>query len=58
MAEQWTSAAEPSPRQKGFRTLAQDEATSLVYGMPRVAWEIGAAEKRVPIGSMAKAIFN
>ncbi|WP_279483726.1 chemotaxis response regulator protein-glutamate methylesterase [Aureimonas sp. SK2] len=45
-------------RQRGFRTLAQDEATSLVYGMPRVAWEIGAAEKRVPIGGMVKAIFN
>ncbi|WP_294644918.1 chemotaxis response regulator protein-glutamate methylesterase [uncultured Aureimonas sp.] len=45
-------------RRKGFRTLAQDEATSLVYGMPRVAWEIGAAEKRVPIGGMAKAIFH
>ncbi len=48
----------PGDAAEGFRTLAQDEATSLVYGMPRVAWEIGAAEKRVPIGGMAKAIFN
>ncbi len=41
----------------GHRTLAQDEATSLVYGMPRVAWQVGAAEKRVPLGRIADEIF-
>ncbi|WP_182085035.1 chemotaxis response regulator protein-glutamate methylesterase [Aureimonas sp. ME7] len=45
-------------RQRGFHTLAQDEATSLVYGMPRVAWEIGAAEKRVPLSRIADEIFG
>ncbi|MFD2237261.1 protein-glutamate methylesterase/protein-glutamine glutaminase [Aureimonas populi] len=44
-------------RRKGFRTLAQDEATSLVYGMPRVAHEIGAAQKRVPLGRIVREIF-
>lgn len=44
-------------RQKGSRTLAQDEATSLVYGMPRVAHEIGAAQKRVPLGRIVREVF-
>ena len=44
-------------RQAGARTLAQDEETSLVYGMPRVAFEIGAAEKRLPLGRIARQIF-
>lgn len=42
----------------GHRTMAQDQATSLVYGMPRVAWEIGAAQKRIPLGRIADAIFD
>lgn len=45
-------------RRAGARTLAQDEATSLVYGMPRVAHEIGAAEKQVPLGKIAREIFG
>ncbi|WP_152045527.1 protein-glutamate methylesterase/protein-glutamine glutaminase [Aureimonas psammosilenae] len=44
-------------RKGGGRTLAQDEATSLVYGMPRVAYEIGAAERRLPLGRIAEEIF-
>ncbi|GGE17891.1 chemotaxis response regulator protein-glutamate methylesterase of group 1 operon [Aureimonas endophytica] len=44
-------------RRQGARTMAQDEATSLVYGMPRVAFEIGAAERRVPLGRIAEQIF-
>jgi two-component system chemotaxis response regulator CheB len=36
-------------RQAGGRTLAQDEQTSVVFGMPRAAWEKGAAEVRVPL---------
>ncbi|MCQ8783922.1 protein-glutamate methylesterase/protein-glutamine glutaminase [Mangrovibrevibacter kandeliae] len=44
-------------RKQGARTMAQDEATSLVYGMPRVAWEIGAAQVRLPLGKIAKETF-
>ena len=44
-------------RKGGSRTLAQDEASSLVYGMPRVAYEIGAAEKRVPLARVTRQIF-
>ncbi|MDQ7011015.1 MAG: chemotaxis response regulator protein-glutamate methylesterase [Mariprofundaceae bacterium] len=36
-------------REAGGRTFAQDETTSVVFGMPREAWKIGAAEKLVPL---------
>jgi two-component system chemotaxis response regulator CheB len=36
-------------RKGGANTIAQDEATSVVYGMPRAAWEIGAAQVRLPL---------
>lgn len=36
-------------RQAGGRTFAQDERTSVVYGMPRAAWENGAAEEQLPL---------
>lgn len=45
-------------RQCGARTIAQDEATSLVYGMPRVAFEIGGAEKRVPLNKIVREVFR
>ncbi len=40
-------------KQAGARTLAQDESTSVVYGMPREAARIGAAEEVVPLGEIA-----
>lgn len=36
-------------RQRGGHTIAQDEATSVVYGMPREAVALGAAEKVLPL---------
>ncbi|MEI8292677.1 MAG: chemotaxis response regulator protein-glutamate methylesterase [bacterium] len=36
-------------RKAGARTFAQDEKTCVVYGMPRVAVELGAAERVVPL---------
>lgn len=36
-------------RERGHHTIVQDEATSLVYGMPRVARELGAAEEELPL---------
>ncbi len=41
---------------EGARTLGQDEASCIVYGMPRVAWERGAVMKQVPLKDMADAI--
>lgn len=40
----------------GARCLAQDEATSVVFGMPAEAFKRGGAEKLVPIGDMARNI--
>jgi two-component system, chemotaxis family, protein-glutamate methylesterase/glutaminase len=43
-------------RKQGAWTLGQDEASSIVYGMPKVAWELGAVQKQVPLMQMADAI--
>jgi two-component system chemotaxis response regulator CheB len=45
-------------RRAGARTFAQDEATSVVYGMPREAASLGAVERQVPLSRMADAILN
>ena len=45
-------------RKRGARTIAQDEETSLVYGMPAAAAKIGAAEQVLPLGQIAAALFN
>ncbi|HEY5228245.1 MAG TPA: chemotaxis response regulator protein-glutamate methylesterase [Opitutaceae bacterium] len=45
-------------REQGAATFAQDEATSVVYGMPKAAWEIGAAQKRVPLHHAAEYIIQ
>ena len=44
-------------RQAGARTLGQDEASSVVYGMPRVAAELNAVERQVPLDAMAAALL-
>lgn len=44
-------------RQAGGRTIGQDEATSLIYGMPRVAHEIGAVQKQAALERIAREIF-
>lgn len=45
-------------KRKGARTLGQDERTSVVYGMPKVAFDIGAVEKQVPLDNIARTILN
>ena len=45
-------------REAGATTIAQDEATSLVYGMPRAAWELGAVEKLLPLSEIAQAALG
>lgn len=45
-------------RQAGARTLAQDEATSVVFGMPKVAYQLGGAECLVPLASIPSRIMN
>jgi chemotaxis response regulator CheB len=45
-------------RGHGARTFAQDESTSVVYGMPKVAAEIGAAEKILALQEIGPAILK
>ena len=43
-------------RRAGALTIAQDEATCVVYGMPREAVELGAAERILPLGQIASTL--
>ena len=45
-------------RRKGARTLGQDQKSSVVYGMPKVAFEIGAVERQIPLETMAQALVT
>jgi two-component system, chemotaxis family, protein-glutamate methylesterase/glutaminase len=42
----------------GAKTLVQDEASCIVYGMPKEAVKIGAADKIVPLDRMSQEIVN
>jgi two-component system, chemotaxis family, protein-glutamate methylesterase/glutaminase len=44
-------------KQAGAYTIAQDEATSIVFGMPNEAIKRGGVDKILPLGSVAKAIL-
>jgi two-component system chemotaxis response regulator CheB len=45
-------------RDSGAFTIAQDEESSVVFGMPKVAIEMGGVCKVVPLGSIAGFILN
>jgi two-component system chemotaxis response regulator CheB len=45
-------------RQAGATTFGQDEASSLIYGMPRVAFERGAVTRQLPLTEIADAIVE
>jgi len=45
-------------REAGAVTIAQDEQTSTVFGMPRAAQELGAAKLILPLPKIAAAIFT
>ncbi|MBH1450092.1 MULTISPECIES: protein-glutamate methylesterase/protein-glutamine glutaminase [Stenotrophomonas] len=44
-------------RQAGAPTLVQDEATSVVWGMPGAAFKLGAAEEQVPLERIAERLL-
>ncbi|MER7008833.1 chemotaxis response regulator protein-glutamate methylesterase [Dactylosporangium sp. NPDC000555] len=45
-------------RRAGAATVAQDEATCVVHGMPKEAVLIGAVEREVPLPAIAEVIRN
>jgi two-component system, chemotaxis family, response regulator WspF len=45
-------------RQTGWHTIAQDEKTSIVFGMPKAAIELNAASRVLPLDEIGKAIVE
>ncbi len=45
-------------RDAGARTIAQDEKTSVVFGMPMEAWKCGGAEKLVPLQNVTDHLIT
>lgn len=46
-----------SMRQAGARTIGQDESTCVVYGMPKVAYDLGAVEYQEKLFNIAKRTY-
>ncbi len=44
-------------RQAGGKTLAEDEETCVIYGMPKAAVEAGVVDRSAPLGRMADEIL-
>ena len=44
-------------RRKGARTIGQDEQSSIVYGMPKVAFDIGAVEKQTSLQNIPQVLL-
>ena len=47
-----------SMRRAGARTIGQDESTCVVYGMPKVAYELGAVEYQEKLQDIAKRTYS
>lgn len=47
-----------SMKMKGARTIGQDEKSCVVYGMPKVAFNIGAVEKQAPLDDIAQLLHR
>jgi two-component system chemotaxis response regulator CheB len=45
-------------KKAGASTMAQDEATCVVYGMPREAFRMGATQRVLPLSSIASALLR
>lgn len=45
-------------REAGAKTIGQDEASCVVYGMPKVAYDIGAVQYQEKLGDIAKKTYS
>ena len=45
-------------RRTGAETIGQDEASCVVYGMPKVAYDIGAVKYQMGLDNIAGKIYN
>lgn len=45
-------------RRAGAKTIGQDEKSCVVYGMPKVAFEIGAVAQQVSLENIASKVYN
>ncbi len=45
-------------RRSGGHTIGQDEASCVVYGMPKVAYDIGAVEYQLPLSAISNKIYS
>lgn len=44
-------------KEKGARTIGQDEKTSVVYGMPKVAYDLGAVERQASLDQIPQILY-
>ncbi|WP_445937370.1 chemotaxis response regulator protein-glutamate methylesterase [Pseudomonas sp.] len=47
----------PSMRRRGFITIAQDQASCAVYGMPKAAAQLGAASEILPLADIGRRLM-
>jgi two-component system chemotaxis response regulator CheB len=45
-------------KEAGARTVVQDEKSCIVFGMPKEAIKLGAADKVVPLNSVSKTVLD
>ena len=45
-------------REAGSRTIGQDESTSIVYGMPKAAFQIGAVGQQLPLSEISEKVLS
>lgn len=45
-------------RKAGAHTIGQNEQTCVVYGMPKVAYDMGAVEFQIPLENIASKVYN
>lgn len=45
-------------REAGAQTIGQDEASCVVYGMPKVAYDLGAVQYQCTLTAIAKKVYS